>query len=191
MMAGSEKSLAEGIRRGDNRAMRDFVASFGGQLTAVCSRYIADDEDVKDVMQEAMIRIISNIQRFQYQGDGSLRAWATRIVVNHALDFLKQKRRTATLFADMEMAADKEIDDSPPDIDDIPADAVNDMIRHLPEGYRMVFNLYVVEGRSHKEISQTLGIKETTSASQLHRAKAMLARQIKEYRTQTNTRHGR
>lgn len=191
MMAGSEKSLAEGIRRGDNRAMRDFVASFGGQLTAVCSRYIADDEDVKDVMQEAMIRIISNIQRFQYQGDGSLRAWATRIVVNHALDFLKQKRRTATLFADMEMAADKKIDDSPPDIDDIPADAVNDMIRHLPEGYRMVFNLYVVEGRSHKEISQTLGIKETTSASQLHRAKAMLARQIKEYRTQTNTRHGR
>lgn len=184
-MAGSEKSIAEGIRRGDNRAMRDFIANFGGHLTAVCSRYIADDEDVKDVMQEAMIRIISNIQRFQFQGNGSLRAWATRIVVNHALDYLKQKQRTATLFADMEIVPDINADDSPPDIDDIPADAITDMIRHLPEGYRMVFNLYIVEGRSHKEIAQMLGIRETTSASQLHRAKAMLARLITEYRTQT------
>lgn len=186
-MTGSEKSMAEGIRRGDNRAMRDFIAAFGGYLTAVCSRYIADDEDVKDVMQEALIRIISNIHRFQYQGNGSLRAWATRIVVSRALDFLKQRKRTVALFADMEMAADKEFDDSPPDIDDIPAEAVTDMIRQLPEGYRMVFNLYVIEGRSHKEIAQTLGIKETTSASQLHRAKAMLARQIKDFNPQTKS----
>ena len=81
--------------------------------------------------------------------------------------------------------ADEEVDDSPPDIGDIPAGVVTDMIRHLPEGYRMVFNLYVIEGKTHKEISRILGIKEDSSASQLHRAKAILAKKITEYRTKS------
>ena len=71
-MNDSEKSMAEGIRRGDNRAMRDFYATFGGQLTAVCSRYVADDDDVKDVIQESLLSIISNIHTFEYHGKGSL-----------------------------------------------------------------------------------------------------------------------
>lgn len=185
-MSDSEKSLAEGIRRGDNRAMRDFYASYGGLLTAVCSRYVADDDDVKDVIQESLLSIISNIHTFEYHGKGSLRAWATRIAVNHALGFIRQKKRTTALFADscQDIAGDME-DEAPPDIGDIPAEAVTEMIRHLPEGYRMVFNLHVIEGKTHREISQLLGIKEDSSASQLHRAKALLARQIREYRTKS------
>ncbi len=185
-MSDSEKSIAEGIRKGDNRAMRDFYASYGGLLTAVCSRYVADDDDVKDIIQESLLSIISNIKTFEYHGKGSLRAWASRIVVNHALGFLRQKKRTTALFVDSGSdIPDTQVDDSPPDIGDIPAEVVTEMIRHLPEGYRMVFNLYVIEGRSHKEIAQLLGIKEVSSASQLHRAKAILAKQITEYRTKS------
>ena len=178
--------MAEGTRKGDNNAMSDFYTSYGGPLTAVCSRYVADDDDVKDVIQESLLSIISNINTFEYHEKGSLRAWATRIVVNHALGFLRKQKRNAALFVDNgKDIADEEVDDSPPDIGDIPADVVTDMIRHLPEGYRMVFNLYVIEGKSHKEISRILGIKEDSSASQLHRAKAILARKITEYRTKS------
>ena len=185
-MSDSEKSMAEGIRRGDNRAMRDFYATYGGLLTAVCSRYVADDDDVKDVIQESLLSIISNINTFEYHGKGSLRAWATRIVVNHALGFLRKQKRNAALFVDDgQDIADDDTGDSPPDIGDIPAGVVTDMIRHLPEGYRMVFNLYVIEGKTHKEISRILGIKEDSSASQLHRAKAILAKKITEYRTKS------
>ena len=185
-MSDSEKSIAEGIRKGDNHAMRDFYASYGGLLTAVCSRYVADDDDVKDVIQESLLSIISNINTFEYHGKGSLRAWATRIVVNHALGFLRNKKRTLSLFVDNPQdIADVEDDDSPPDIGNIPARVVTDMIRQLPEGYRMVFNLYVIDGKSHKEISRLLGIKEDSSASQLHRAKAILAKKITEYRTKS------
>ena len=77
------------------------------------------------------------------------------------------------------------MDDSPPDIGNIPAGVVTEMIRQLPDGYRMVFNLYVVEGKTHKEISRLLGIKEDSSSSQLHRAKAILAKKITEYRTKS------
>ena len=185
-MSDSEKSMAEGIRRGDNRAMRDFYVTFGGQLTAVCARYVADDDDVKDVVQESLLSIISNINTFEYHGKGSLRAWATRIVVNHALGFIRKKKRDTALFVDTgKDVIDNDVEESPPDIGDIPPGVVTEMIRQLPEGYRMVFNLYVIDGKSHKEISRMLGIKEDSSASQLHRAKAILARKITEYRTKS------
>ena len=178
-----EKAIAEGIRRGDNRAMRDFYAQFGGQLTAVCSRYITDDHDVQDVMQDAMLSIIEHIDNFKYHGKGSLRAWATRIVVNQALNFIKAKRRQNDTFADKDIGnlayAD---DDTEPDIGELSAEAIHEMIRNLPDGYRTVFNLYAIEGKSHKEIAATLGIKADTSASQLHRAKNMLAREIEKYK---------
>ena len=167
-MTINEKAIAEGIRKGENRAVREFYNSFGGLLTSVCSRYITNDDDVKDILQESMISIITNIQSFEYKGVGSLKAWSARIVVNHALGFLRQKKRSNELFTDSNK--------------DIPDDDVLEMIRELPDGYRMVFNLYIIEGRSHKEISQLLGIKADSSASQLHRAKAILAKKITEYR---------
>lgn len=179
----SEKTMAEGIRKGDNRAMRDFYAQFGGLLTAVCSRYVVNDDDVKDVMQDAMVSIIQNIDSFTYHGKGSLRAWATRIVVNQALNFVKNRKRLQDTFADKDIGniayAD---DDCEPDIGTVPAEVIHDMISRLPEGYRVVFNLYAIEGKSHKEIAAALGIKADSSASQYHRARNMLAREIRKYK---------
>lgn len=178
-----EKAMAEGIRRGDNRAMRGFYAQYGGLLAAVCSRYVNDDNDVQDVMQDAMLSIIEHIDSFKYHEKGSLRAWATRIVVNQALNFIKARQRANETFADKDIGnLAYTDDDTEPDIGELSAETIHEMIRLLPDGYRAVFNLYAIEGKSHREIGEMLGIKPDTSASQLHRAKNMLAKMIEKHK---------
>lgn len=147
-------------------------------LTAVCARYISDDDDLKDVLQEAFVRVYTAIGDFEYRGAGSLRGWLSRIAVNQALKHLRDDKM---LRVPLDGACDDLTDDTP-DTDDIPSEVIYEMIRQLPTGYRAVFNLYVIEDYSHREISQMLGISESTSASQLHRAKALLAARIREYR---------
>jgi RNA polymerase sigma-70 factor (ECF subfamily) len=100
-------------------------------------------------------------------------------VVNVALDHLRQGAKTSH-FAQYEDVAE----DAEPEVEDVPIDVIHRFIRELPPGYRTIFNLYVFEEQSHREIAQRLGISESTSASQLHRAKAILAQKIKEYKKQ-------
>ena len=178
----SEEDIAEGIRKGDNRAMRHFYAQYGGLLAATCSRYVNNEDDVKDLMQDAMVNIIQNIDSFTYKGKGSLRAWATRIVVNQALNFVKSQKRFLDTFADKDLGNLSLPDNEEPDISDVPADVIHQMISQLPDGYRTVFNLFAIEGKSHKEIAALLGIKTDTSASQFFRAKNILAKQIDNYK---------
>lgn len=181
-----EKKLVKRLRNGEPEAMKDFYDLFAGYLSGVCSRFIDNDDDLKDVFQDTLIKIISSIDKFEYRGDGSLQSWAKRIAVNQALDFLKQKKRIDTVALDNDVYDEAESDD--PDIRDIPPDVIHDMLRHLPTGYRTVFNLYVIENKSHKEIAGMLNIKEASSASQLHRAKNILAAEIKRYRTNKDLR---
>ena len=178
----SEEDIAKGIRKGDNRAMRHFYAQYGGLLAATCSRYVNNEDDVKDLMQDAMVNIIQNIDSFTYKGKGSLRAWATRIVVNQALNFVKSQKRFLDTFADKDLGNLSLPDNEEPDISDVPADVIHQMISQLPDGYRTVFNLFAIEGKSHKEIAALLGIKADTSASQFFRAKNILAKQIDNYK---------
>ena len=170
-----EKKIAEAIRQGDNRAVRLFYAHYGGQLTAVCSRYVSDDDDVKDVMQDAMLSIISHIDSFTYRGKGSFKAWATRIVVNRSISFIRQKRREEELFANQTLP---DVAEEEPQLDTFTPEIIHEAIRALPDGYRMVFNLFVLEGKNHHEIAEILGIKPDSSASQLHRAKRLLAKEL-------------
>lgn len=182
----SEENIAEGIRKGDNRAMRHFYAQYGGLLAAACSRYVNNDDDVKDLMQDAMVNIIQNIDNFTYKGKGSLRAWATRIVVNQALNFVKSQKRFHDTFADKDLGNLSLADNEEPDISDVPAEVIHRLISQLPDGYRTVFNLFAIEGKSHKEIAALLGIKADTSASQFFRAKNILAKQIENYKRNKN-----
>lgn len=182
----SEEDIAEGIRKGDNRAMRHFYAQYGGLLAATCSRYVNNDDDVKDLMQDAMVNIIQNIDNFTYKGKGSLRAWATRIVVNQALNFVKSQKRFHDTFADKDLGNLSLADNEEPDISDVPAEVIHRLISQLPDGYRTVFNLFAIEGKSHKEIAALLGIKADTSASQFFRAKNILAKQIENYKRNKN-----
>ena len=182
----SEEDIAKGIRKGDNRAMRHFYAQYGGLLAAACSRYVNNDDDVKDLMQDAMVNIIQNIDNFTYKGKGSLRAWATRIVVNQALNFVKSQKRFHDPFADKDLGNLSLADNDEPDISDVPAEVIHRLISQLPDGYRTVFNLFAIEGKSHKEIAALLGIKADTSASQFFRAKNILAKQIENYKRNKN-----
>lgn len=183
----SEKQLTIRLRNGDAKAMRDFYALYAGRLTATCSRYVTDEDDVKDVLQDSMLLIVRNIDRFEYRGKGSLLAWATRIVVSRAVDFVKRRARLDTVSLDRDVSLDTG-DDPECDVGGVPPEALHEMLRQLPDGYRTVLNLYVVEEKSHREIAQMLGIKEVTSASQLHRAKHLLAAKIKQYRNNKSLR---
>ena len=176
----NEERLINLIKGGDEQAMRQLYCLYIRYLSAVCSRYIYSDEDIKDVLQDAFLKIFSSIDSFEYRGDGSLKGWMTKIVLNETLKFVKRNCRL-----DFVELRPEEIDipDEEPNTEGIPPAVIHSMIRDLPDGYRTIFNLYVIEEKSHKEIAELLGIKINSSASQLHRAKAMLADKIKKYNT--------
>lgn len=176
-----EQRLTERLRSGDNAAMRQFYAHYGDALAAVCARYIANEEDAKDVFQDTLVNIFTHIGDFNYRGTGSLKAWTTKIAINQSLRFLKQKkRRELQLPADYPPEAPEPEADDPP-IGNVPPDVIHQMVTLLPTGYRTVLNLYVFEGLSHKEIAKLLDIEEKSSASQLCRAKNLLAKMILDY----------
>lgn len=176
----SEQELSQQLRSGNKAAQKALYENYVGSLAAVCSRYIASSDDMKDVLQEAFIKIFTQFDSYTYRGEGSLKAWMTRIVVNLAISFLKSNGRLNTVNDDKAMA--KAADEEEPDADGVPPDALQEMIKSLPDGYRAVLNLYVFEGKSHKEIATLLNIKATSSASQLFHAKALMAKKIKEYK---------
>lgn len=166
---------------GDNTATEWIYRKHVRYLSALCSRYITEDEDIKDVLQESFIKIFSSLDSFKYRGEGALKAWMAKITLNETLKFVRNNSRLT-----IDSIDDKNMniaDGDSMETEDIPTDVLHQFIRELPDGYRTVFNLYVIDDKSHKEIAQLLGIKENTSASQLHKAKSMLAQKIKHYRT--------
>lgn len=173
-----EKLLAKRIMQGEQDAMQDFYNRFASKLFAVCIRYIGNEDDAKDVLHDCIIKIITSIEHFEYRGKGSLFAWTKRIAINQSLDFLRQRQKKRMLLTDIDISEDYVEE---PDTSDIPPDIIFELIREMPDGYRTIFNLHVIENISHKEIAELLGIKEDSSASQLHRAKQWLAKAIKQY----------
>ena len=169
------------MQDGEKSAAREFYSLYADYLAGICSRYIDDEDDLKDVFQDALIHIFTHIGNFQYRGAGSLQAWVSKVMVNQSLKFLRAKQRHE--FVQLDEDVTDVLDDDEPPVSDIPPDVIQQMLSRLPVGYRTVLNLYVFEGMSHKEIASMLGIKENSSASQLHRAKRLLAQMIKQYYT--------
>ena len=158
---------------------------------AIGLRYIPERDAVHDVLQDSFVKILTSIGQFNYHGEGSLKSWVSRIVSNRAIDYLREHQRFMFVSAmpdepDDSLIADGgmldgfavEMSDAMPA--DVPPDTLLAMIGRLPDNYRTVLNLFVFEERSHREIAQLLGIKESTSASLFFRAKKMLARMIKK-----------
>lgn len=180
-----EKHIVSLFQKGDPTAMNKLYKEYADYLTGVCTRYISDEETLKDVLQESFIKIYTQIHRFEYRGKGSLKAWITRIAVNEALGELQKNKN---LFVPIEEPHIKDFPDEEPDADGVDTDTLMSFIRRLPPGYRAVFNLYVVEEKSHKEIAEMLHIQPGTSASQFARARNMLAAMIQEYKHQMEDR---
>ena len=175
-----EKEEISLVKQGDISAMRSLYDRHIGYLTAVCSRYVVNEEDVKDVLQDSFVKMFTSISKFEYRGKGSVRAWLTKVVVNESLVFLRQNSRMEMVYPEQELPDLPDEDNS--GITDISPEVIQKMVHKLPQGYRTVFCLYVFEHKSHKEIASLLGIKADTSASQLHKAKDMLARLINDYK---------
>lgn len=168
------------LQDGNNAAAQEFYSLYGDYLAGVCSLYIDNEEDLKDVLQDALINIFCHIDDFEYRGAGSLQAWSKKVVISQSLKFLRKKMRHEQLKIAFDLDYDIE-DDDDPSLNGIPPEAIKEMLTRLPIGYRTVFNLYVFENKSHQEIALLLGIEKSSSASQLHRAKKMLMKMIKSY----------
>lgn len=179
----SERDISQGCKQGIASAQRALFDMFSPQLMATIFRYVGDDDDAKDVLQDTFITIYGTIHSFHWEGDGSLRAWVTRIAVNKSLNFLRHKKRLKATTVPVETLSDQPDDVDEETTQEVASLSINDimeMIAELPDGYRTIFNLYCLDGFSHQEIAQQLGISEKTSSSQLSRAKALLARKIKQ-----------
>ncbi|MCI1785327.1 MAG: sigma-70 family RNA polymerase sigma factor [Bacteroidales bacterium] len=177
----NDNVLVERVRNGDRMAMKRLYDRYSGFLASTCYRYISDNDEAKDVIQISFIKIFRAIGKFRPRGKGSLKAWMNKVAANESLKYLRNKRRLKIAGEVSEFPDVEDIPDVPDDLSTVPQAVIMGFIRDLPDGYRTVFNLYVFEEKSHREISHLLGISESTSASQLHRAKAMLAKRISDY----------
>jgi RNA polymerase sigma-70 factor (ECF subfamily) len=169
----TEKDLIQGCILGDKKSQEALFRTYSGKMLAVCRRYTRHHMEAEDVLQDAFIKVFRNIQRFEQRG--SLEGWIRRIVVNTAL-----KNRDKKSFTNEQIGV--EVDQSmgrlPAIYSDLGTDDLMQVIGRLPEGYRLVFNLYAIEGYSHKEIADLLDIGESTSRSQLVKARKMLQEMI-------------
>lgn len=177
-----EQELARRCARGDNAARRELYETYGSRLLALCRRYARDAAEAEDLMQDAFVKIFRVIGRFRWTRPGSLYSWMARVALNLAFDSAKKRRRLTAQLLDVEGLAG-EIPDEPgyEETLSVPAEVLQEMIAALPEGYRTVFTLYCIDELSHKEIAALLGIKEKSSSANLARARASLARAIRQY----------
>ncbi len=163
-----EYDLAKALAKGEARAQHVFYERYAGKFLSICKRYVSDLMLAEDLMVESMMKIFEKVGQFNF--NGSFEGWAKRIVVNEALMQIRKKKEIRVDIAD----AEYEIEHSFPAFD-FEAEELMKLIQTLPDGYRTVFNLYAVEGYSHAEICDLLGISEGTSKSQLSRARKFLA----------------
>jgi len=173
------QELVERIRNHDQQAMRQLYQRYVEQLTSVCYRYVPTEEDTKDVLQNSFVKIFTLLPAFEYRGEVPFMSWMTRIVVHEAIGLLRERKKLR--FVDLDKISPQQLgEDAEPDASPLLPDELHSLISELPDGYRLVLNLYVFEGYSHKQIAELLGIREGTSASQLYFAKKLLASKIKK-----------
>lgn len=163
-------------KEGDRRAQKAIYDALSGKMYAVCLRFMSDRVAAEDVLQEGFVTLFAKLD--SYSGEGSFEGWARKIFVNTALMSLR-KNDVLKDSTDVEAAWDIS-SEAPSAIQQISYKELERAIAQLPTGFRTVFNMYVVEGYSHAEIAEQLGISEATSRSQLLRARAMLQAKLKK-----------
>ena len=180
-----ERRLIRDIMKGNRMAMQELYNLTVRNMTAVCSRYVIDQNDVNDVLQESYLKAFSKIETFMPRDDGSLVAWLRRIVVNEALQLLRRKKLLNQLVSLDDVKDEPEdltVSDQVTDyVSSIDIGDLMELVQQLPDRYRTIFNLYAIEKLPHSKIATMLGISEGTSASQYHRARKQLAQLILDH----------
>ncbi|MFT5915706.1 MAG: RNA polymerase sigma factor (sigma-70 family) [Bacteroidia bacterium] len=170
----SEQELVEKCQKGNRNAQQQLYSQHSDKMLAICLRYVGEFE-AEDVLVNGFMKVFEKLN--QFSGEGSLEGWIRRIMVNESLMHLR-KNKKMQFSSDLE-SAEREMSG---DLADAPLDAEEllQLVQSLPDGYRMVFNLYAIEGFSHKEIAKKLTISEGTSKSQLSKARAMLRKMLEQ-----------
>ena len=169
-----EQQLIEGCRKGDRRAQKALYETYSRKMMSVCLRYVSDWETARDLLQDGFLKVFTHLD--SYSGNGSFEGWLRKIFVNSALEYLRPSdilRESTELDQTAELT---QTDCSP--LSDISAAELMKLVQSLPAGFRTIFNLFAIEGYSHKEISERLQITESTSRSQYARAKQLLQRKV-------------
>ncbi|HEY4655780.1 MAG TPA: sigma-70 family RNA polymerase sigma factor [Cyclobacteriaceae bacterium] len=171
-----EDDLIHGCRRRDTNAQRELYDLFSPKMYALCYRYVRNPAEAEDVLVCAFMKVFEKID--QYRGEGSFEGWIRRIVVNEALTVL---RRNRNMYLETDLDEVRWGADAAQLLDHLEVQDLQEMISELPPGYRIVFNMYAIDGYSHKEIADHLGISENTSKSQLSRARSHLRKLLNDY----------
>lgn len=168
-----EEDLIQGCRNRDRLAQQQLFDFYSAKMYGICYRYVRHAMEAEDILVTAFAKIFERID--QFKGEGSFEGWIRRIMVNEALTFLRKSRN-------MYLETELEEADREPDYtqlsDHLEAQDLLKLIQDLPAGYRVVFNMYAIDGYSHKEIADHLGISENTSKSQLSRARVYLQKML-------------
>lgn len=166
--------LLEPCNHGERRAQEQLYTLLAPQLYGLCMRYATNDNDAQEILQLGFIKVFKSLSSFRTEG--SFEGWIRKIMVNTAIENYN-KRKGSRVLVDLEAVQDME--SSSFEMDGLEVQDLLRIIQKLPEGFRMVFNMYAIEGYSHKEIAEALGISEGTSKSQLSRARGWLKEKIK------------
>lgn len=172
----SDKELIARCLQGDHKAQESLYRQFAPRMYGVCLRFARNNFEADDILQDAFIKVFTHLNDFSHQG--SFEGWIRRIVINTAINYYKSKIRERDEISIDRAGGENDLETI--DIDCMTRDDLLKIIRELPEGYRMVFNLYIIEGYNHQEIGKMLNISESTSKSQLSRARATLQEKIKQ-----------
>lgn len=174
------KALIKKCIKRNPAAQRELYQRFSPSLMAVCYRYARNRDEAEDMLQEGFIKIFQKLDK--YTNKGSFEGWMRRIVVNTAIDMIRKSKHQLKE-TDIENAVGEEVSDDA--IDSLELEYLYQLIQELPSGYRMVFNMYAIEGYSHREIGEKLSISESTSRSQYTRARGLLRKRIYEDHMET------
>ncbi len=179
-MTFDEQELVSGCRRKDRVSQRRLYDAFAGRMLVVCLRYVKSRDEAEDILQESFIKVFDKIDSFRFESP--LAAWIKRIVVNTALNYLRDNRRYHFT---------EELEHVPEEVattftDDLQWKDLLSLVQELPPGCRAVFNLYAIEGYQHQEIATLLDISEGTSKSQYSRAKALMQKMLINHRIAEN-----
>ena len=171
----TEDELIRGCLKDDASCQKEIFNRFAGRMLGVCNRYARNSADAEDILQDAFIKVFNKIYQFKFEG--SFEGWVRKIVVNTALKKYSLRRYEKEVVG-YEIKDRDESSMEPSAYAHLNQKEIMDLINNLPDGYRLIFNLYVIEGYQHDEIAEMLGIQSGTSRSQLVKARNMLQKQI-------------
>ncbi len=164
-----ETYLIQDCISGNRKSQKELYDMFSSKMFGICLKYAKNQMDAEDILQEGFVKLFNNLSKFR--GEGSFEGWVRRIFVNSAIEHLRRKNLNTTVSEGLENSVK---DKQKSALDNLYEKDLMITTSTLSDGYRTVFNLYAIEGYSHKEIAQQLGITESTSKSQFSRAKAIL-----------------